>query len=188
MRKWSQKLDEDFFDEDQSEIDIGSGDGSRTVSNHVVTVRGKLEGQGLVLMYHDYHVEGFQVPTVRRHLFDVFVVDKSVKFDGKIKTAGFLDKMLRAIGLKKSLKPSAHTLFADCLLTSDEKPPDVSEFEVDAYCDGLSPAMAGKKLEWIEWIENSSMNAFLRVAPANVTEAYIGKVVGSMRDLLQLRN
>jgi hypothetical protein len=96
----SRELDDDFIDEDMSEIDL-HGDHDHVVLNRTVTVRGKRNGQAIVMQYQDYYstsINPRRIPIYEREVLEVFVAQTKVSFEGTCRQRGWLDKLLRVFG------------------------------------------------------------------------------------------
>jgi hypothetical protein len=91
------RLDDDFIDEDMSEIDMGR----HQVTNRSITVRGRHRGRAVVLQYADYWSEAISPllpPVYERNILEVFVAQPRVSFEGTCRARGAMDKVGRWFG------------------------------------------------------------------------------------------
>jgi hypothetical protein len=133
----SRQLEDDFIDEDIMLVEPAKGRGAETPSNRTITVRGRREGQALVLCYQDYYSTNSNpvAPAVyERNVLEVFVAQPKISFEGVCQRRGVLDKVARWFGGGGLRGP--HPIFERMRLDQEEA--GGSElFECAAFCDGL---------------------------------------------------
>lgn len=180
MRKWSQSLEKDFFDEDIGEIQIGDS----TVTSLSVTVRGVSQGRGIVAIFSEYlasatgRLEG-------KHILDIFVTDNTLTFDGLLRPRTFVDKLLGFIGLRKGSKPNGHSLFQTFFLDAP-KGQSTDDFQSNAYCDALRDFGTSIRLHKVEWSEGSGINFYIKLG-AGVTAGNFNKLCSRIDAILTAR-
>ena len=97
----SRMLQDDFIDEDISDVQQGSGSASRTVSNRTITVRGKLRGRALVISYQDLYTTSFSATApalYEANILEIFAAQPHVSFEGTCRQRNLLDKIGRFFG------------------------------------------------------------------------------------------
>ena len=93
----SRSLEDDFIDEDMSELQMGK----QNVTNRMVTVRGRHRGRAVVLQYADFHSETINplAPAIfERNVLELFVAQPRVTFEGTCRDRSPWDKFLRLFG------------------------------------------------------------------------------------------
>jgi len=137
----SRLLEDDFIDEDISEVEMGGGDSTHTVSNRTVTVRGEREGQPLVLSYQDYYSTNFNphAASIYEHsILEMFIAQPKVCFEGTCKRRGFFGRLARWFGRGGARGP--HPIFDRLRLDSDG-PANVANFHDESFPDALEKLM-----------------------------------------------
>lgn len=121
----SRELDDDFIDEDISDVQRASED--RTVSNRTITVRGKRRGRAVVLCYQDYYSNNIdpRAPSIYEHqVLEVFAAQPSVSFEGACRRRGGLDRAARWVGLGGATGP--HPIFERLRIDAEAEGNDAS--------------------------------------------------------------
>ncbi len=93
----SQRLEDDFIDEDMSELQMGD----RNVTNRTVTVRGRHRDRAVVLQYADFYSAAINplAPAVfERNVLELFVSAPRLTFEGTCRSRSVWDKFLRLLG------------------------------------------------------------------------------------------
>jgi hypothetical protein len=93
----SQRLADDFIDEDMSEIQMGN----REVMNRTVTVRGRHRDRGVVLQYSDFFsevIDPLKPAIYERNVLELFVTQPRITFEGTCRDRTLWDKLARFFG------------------------------------------------------------------------------------------
>ena len=93
----SRRLEDDFIDEDMTEVETER----QTVTNRVVTVRGRHRGRAVVLQYSDFYSEAISPltrATFERQVLELFVAQPRITFEGTCRSRSPRDRILRLFG------------------------------------------------------------------------------------------
>ncbi|MCA9694568.1 MAG: hypothetical protein R3A51_02695 [Nannocystaceae bacterium] len=108
----SRALEDDFIDEDHSEVSIGAGEHAHEVPNRTITVRGRREGQAILIFFQDYHEESFSAVSFKsfeRDILEIFVAQPRVAFEGRCRHRALWDRLASLVG--RGGLSGAHALY-----------------------------------------------------------------------------
>jgi hypothetical protein len=177
----SRELDDDFIDEDINDIEQGGREHSRSLSNRVITVRGKRHGQALVLSYQDYYSASFNprsLPIYERNVLEVFAAQPKVSFEGRCKRRGLLDKLARMFGGGGITGP--HPLFESLRLDAEGEP-NLANFHQPGFPAALEQLTRRYDVERVLLQAGAGLSAVVHWSGQRSTAAEVLELVDQVR-------
>ena len=177
----SRQLQDDFIDEDIQEMQEGSGRNSRTVLNRMITVRGKRQGQPIVLSYADFYSTSFSptaIPVYERRVLEIFVAQPKVTFEGTCRERGAIDNVARWFGGGGTKGP--HPIFTR--MRMDAEPgctPD--NFEDRAFGDALEALASRHEVKRVQLLAGSGLTAITSFSAEAATPESVLRLVDDVR-------
>lgn len=175
----SRLLEDDFIDEDISQVDRAGED--QPVTNRTVTVRGKREGTPLVLCYQDLYSTNFNpraIQTYEANVLEIFVAQPRVTFEGTIAPRGRIGRWLFFFGVGGSKGP--HPIFSR-LRVDAEGESSPACFDVPGFAGGIEGMLRRPDVLRVQLQAQSGIAAVTKMFPGHATPQQVIGMVDMVR-------
>lgn len=177
----SRQLEDDFIDEDIQEMQEGGGRNTRTVMNRMITVRGKRQGQPIVLSYADFYSTSFSptaIPVYERRVLEVFVAQPKITFEGTCRERGMLDNVARWFGAGGTKGP--HPIFSRMRMDA-ERGCDADNFQERPFGDALEALARRAAVKRVLLMAGSGLTAVTSFVAQGATAESVLRLVDDVR-------
>lgn len=178
----SRELDDDFIDEDMSEINL-QGNDNHVVLNRTITVRGKRHGQGVVMQYQDYYSTSTnprRIPIYEREVLEVFVAQTKVSFEGTCRQRGWLDKLLRVVGAGGA--KGSHAIFETLRLDAEAERQEAN-FHQPGFATALERLTLRPSVKRVLLQAGTGLTAVTRWSSSRSSASVVLELVDRVRDV-----